>query len=102
MNSPSSSDAQFSRSVLRLSGTLVGLAFGVAAGLVLFAATNFLVLRGGQDVGAHLSLVSQFFPGYSVTFAGSLVGFAYASMMGVAVGWLTSWIYNRVAIFRAS
>ncbi len=102
VNPPSSSDAQFSRSVLRLSGALVGLAFGLAAGLVLFAATNILVLRGGQNVGAHLSLVSQFFPGYSVTFAGSFVGFAYASLTGFAAGWLTSWIYNRVALFRAS
>ena len=90
------------QAVMRLNGRAWGIAMGLLFGGGLFVATNFLVLRGGQDVGAHLSLVSQFFPGYSVTFAGSFVGFAYASVTGFVAGWLASWIYNRVAIFRAS
>ena len=81
---------------------MVGVAFGLAAGLILFLATLFLVIKGGQNVGAHLGLLRQFFPGYTVTFAGSFVGFAYAFVTGFVVGWLVGWLYNRVALLRGA
>ncbi len=101
MTTPESVDEQLARSLLRLNGTMVGIAFGLAAGLVLFAATLFLVIKGGPNVGAHLRLLNQFFPGYTVTVMGSFVGFAYAFVTGFIGGWLIGWIYNRVALLRA-
>jgi ABC-type dipeptide/oligopeptide/nickel transport system permease subunit len=54
-------------------------------------------LKGGENVGQHLSLLSQFFPGYRVTFLGSLVGFAYAFLTGFIIGVVLGSVYNRVA-----
>ena len=55
------------------------------------------MLRDGPGAGPHLSLLSQYFPGYSVTILGSLVGFFYAFVVGAAAGTLVSAIYNRLA-----
>jgi hypothetical protein len=54
----------------------------------------FLVVRGGPDVGAHLGLLSVFLPGYAVTAIGSIVGFAYAFVIGYAMGWIAARVYN--------
>lgn len=70
----------------------MGLLFGGG----LFVATNFLVLKGGADVGRHLRLLSVFFPGYSVTVVGSIIGFVYAFVVGYAIGRLIGSVYNRL------
>jgi hypothetical protein len=81
---------------LHLNATVQGLVTGLVAGLGVFIATNWLVLKGGAVVGPHLGLLGQFFPGYRVTFLGSLIGFAYAFALGYAVGYLVARIYNFV------
>lgn len=83
--------------LLRLNARAWGVGFGLALGLVLFVATNILVLRGGEVVGPHLSLLGIFLPGYSVTFLGSLVGFVYLFVIGYGFGRLVGEIYNRLA-----
>ena len=83
-----------------MNGGILGLAFGVAGGLGLFVATNWLVLKGGETVGPHLSLLSQFFIGYSVTFLGSVVGLAYGFAFGYVTGWLIAIIYNGVIFLK--
>ncbi len=75
------------RQVRRVNEQAWGVALGALSGLGLFAATNVLVLRGGWNVGAHLSLLQVFFPGYRVTFVGSLIGFVYAFVLGYGIGW---------------
>jgi hypothetical protein len=79
---------------LRLNVTIQGIVTGVVAGLGVFIATNWLVLKGGEVVGPHLSLLGQFFIGYRVTFVGSLVGFAYACVCGFVVGYSVARMYN--------
>ena len=71
-----------------------GIAFGLLLGLGLLVATNVLILKGGPTVGAHLSLLRLYFPGYSVTFLGSLIGFVYAFVLGYAIGRVIATIYN--------
>ena len=88
--------------ILRLEAVVQGVAWGLVAGLALFLATNFLVLKGGRVVGPHLSLLRQFFIGYEVTFAGSLIGFAYAFACGFVAGYLVSLVYNRVVRRRSN
>ncbi len=83
--------------VIRLNGRAWGMAVGLVLGILLFAATNLLVLKGGPRVGAHLSLLGEYFPGYSVTFAGSLVGFFYTFVAGYLLGLTVGTVYNRVA-----
>jgi hypothetical protein len=83
--------------IRRLDATLAGITAGLVAGLGLLLATNWLVLKGGDEVGPHLSLLAQFLPGYRVTFLGSLIGFVWASLWGFVAGWFVSRLYNRLA-----
>lgn len=83
--------------LLRINARAWGVAFGLMLGLGLFLATNILVLRGGEVVGPHLSLLGVFLPGYSVTFVGSLIGFVYLFVIGYAFGRLIGEVYNRLA-----
>ncbi len=86
--------------VRRLNAIVQGLVAGAVAGLGLFLATNWLVLKGGPVVGPHLGLLGQFFPGYRVSFAGSLIGFAYAFATGFVGGSVVSGLYNLVTSLR--
>ncbi|MBI2821632.1 MAG: hypothetical protein HYX74_05355 [Acidobacteria bacterium] len=95
-----SNDERLVREVLRLNGRILGLVFGLLCGLAIFLATNWLVLRGGNRVGPHLSLLNNFFVGYSVSFTGSLVGMAYGFGAGYLAGLFVAWTYNRVVAFR--
>jgi len=86
--------------VLRLNAVVQGIVLGLLTGVVIFIATNWLVLKGGLVVGPHLSLLNQFFIGYRVSFLGSLVGFAYGSVVGFAVGYVIAVVYNLAARAR--
>jgi hypothetical protein len=81
--------------VLKLNARAWGIAFGLLAGLGLFGATLFLVLKGGENVGQHLELLRIFFPGYRVSLAGALVGLLYGFVFGYGVGRVIGAIYNR-------
>lgn len=83
--------------LLRLNGVILGLITGLTAGALLFVATIWLVVKGGEVVGPHLSLLSQYFPGYSVTFVGSLIGFAYAFVIGFVISFAVAHLYNWLA-----
>jgi hypothetical protein len=82
--------------VIRLNGHILGLVIGLISGLVIFVATIWLVLKGGDEIGPHLGLLGQFFIGYDVTYAGSLIGAAYGFAVGYASGLVIGWIYNAV------
>jgi hypothetical protein len=100
INRPPTSDQRLASAVLRLNGTVLGLALGTVGGGIIFVATNWLVLKGGDVVGPHLGLLAQFFWGYSVTFPGSIVGMFYGFIVGFVGGWLAAWVYNGVVFFR--
>jgi len=74
-----------------------GLALGFLAAVTLFIATLTLVMRGGENVGAHLGLLSVYLPGYSVTLKGAFIGAAYLFFVGYGAGRTIVTIYNRVA-----
>jgi hypothetical protein len=84
----------------RLNAKVYGVVAGLAAGLLIFLATNWLVLKGGRHVGPRLALLGQFFIGYRVTFLGSLIGFAYAFVCGFVVGYSVARVYNWIADLR--
>lgn len=89
-------DQDLQRAVARLNARAWGITVGLLLGLGLFIATNILVLKGGEQVGPHLGLLGIYFPGYRVTFVGSLVGFVYAFVLGYALGRLIGTVYNRL------
>jgi hypothetical protein len=86
--------------LMRLNATVQGVVLGLIAGLGIFIATNWLIIKGGPVVGPHLALLGQFFIGYRVTFVGSLIGFAYGFVLGFCVGYGVSSVYNRLADIR--
>ena len=89
-------ERELRRAVVKLNERAWGAAFALLAGFGLFLATNILVVRGGSNVGAHLGLLRNYFPGYSVTVFGSLIGFVYAFVLGYVVGRVIGWMYNRM------
>lgn len=98
MVTPISSDPDLQMTeVLRLHAVATGLVTGFSFGLLLFIATNWLVIKGGSVVGPHLGLLSQYFIGYQVTFLGSLVGFAYAFVGGFVISYVVARLYNALA-----
>lgn len=82
--------------IRRLNARAWGIAVGLLLGGGLFIATNILVLKGGPNVGQHLELLSNYFPGYSVSFVGSLIGFVYAFVGGYIMGRAIGYVYNRL------
>jgi hypothetical protein len=93
--------------VMRLNASIHGVVSGLVAGLGLFVATNWLVLKGGPIgpegdaiIGPNLALLSQFFIGYNVTFLGSIIGFVYAFVVGFAVGFFIAKVYNWIVDWR--
>jgi hypothetical protein len=93
--------------LMRLNATVQGIVAGLVAGLGLFIATNWLILKGGPVgpegepvIGPHLWLLNNYFPGYSVTFVGSLVGLAYGFAVGFAVGFLVATVYNWIVALK--
>jgi hypothetical protein len=95
--------------LLRLNAALQGIVSGFVFGSIIFVATNWLVLKGGPIgpegepvIGPHLSLLSQFFVGYRVSFVGSLIGFVYGAICGFCIGYLVASIYNWVLELKQS
>ena len=86
--------------LMRLNGLVLGLVLGLMFGFGIFIVTIVLLIKGGEVVGPHLALLGQFFIGYQVTFAGSLIGFLYGLIFGFVVGYLIAGLYNWIANLR--
>jgi hypothetical protein len=93
-----SREQKIQEGLLALNAQAWGISFGLLLGGGLFLATNVLVIKGGLQVGKHLALLSAFFPGYRVSFAGSLVGFVYGFVTGWILGRVIGAVYNRLAL----
>ena len=87
--------------IARLRASVMAVVFGLIGGAALWLATVWLVVKGGLNVGAHLSLLNNYFPGYSVTWPGAFIGFFYGALTGGGAGYCISWIYNKIALRRS-
>ncbi len=77
---------------------------GTASGLLIFLATLWLVLKGGDVVGPNLRLLENYFFGYTVTVKGAFLAFAYAFLWGFLLGWLIAYLRNlflAIYLYRA-
>ena len=72
------------KGVLRINSKVLGLALGLVWGLIIFLLTNWLVIKGGDEVGPHLALL------------GLAYGFALGTLFGTIIGWL----YNKIVDYR--
>ncbi|HKA53941.1 MAG TPA: hypothetical protein VKJ47_09800 [Candidatus Binatia bacterium] len=88
------------RAVIKIQAGVLALVGALIGGLGLFVMTAWLLVRGGPQVGAHLQLLGQYFVGYSVTWAGSLVGAFYGALTGGLVGWAVGTLYNGIVGLR--
>ena len=91
---------ELSRAVARLQAGVLALVFGLIGGVGVFLMTVWLIIKGGENIGQHLRLLSQYFIGYSVSWTGSIIGLFYGALFGGAIGWAIGKIYNRVVTIR--
>jgi protoporphyrinogen oxidase len=80
----------------RLDRLAFGVAVGLTCGLGLLLATLVLVAKGGEVVGPRLGLLGQYFPGYTVTVEGSVVGALYGLALGFLAGWGVAFLRNTI------
>lgn len=76
---------------MQLSVKASALASGVVSGLALLIIT---LAAAGRGVGANLGHLSAIFPGYQVTYLGSLAGFVYGFVGGLIAGFVFAALYN--------
>ena len=115
-NSPARVEAYGADTAMRFHGCPMGSVFVVLAdgtamrdgaavaelggGIVEIAHTSshILVLKGGEDMGRHLGLLCNYFPGFGVEFfPGSFVGAGYGFLVGYVTGRVLCGVYNLVA-----
>ena len=82
----SSTQKILSEAFAKLDAVALGAGVGTLLGSAICAATVVLLVKGGHHIGPKLSLLSQFFPGYSVTWIGGLIGFLYGFLTGFLFG----------------
>jgi protoporphyrinogen oxidase len=79
---------------VKLDRVALGLSVGTAGGLALFLATLFVALGGGPLVQPTLDLLGQYFPGYQVTWSGSVAGLVYGFVTGFVAGAAFAFLRN--------
>ena len=95
------SNSEIRYSVAKIHAGVFALVLAVVGGLTIFFTSAWLLIKGGENVGQHLSLLGQYFPGYSVTWFGSFVGLIYGAIVGGIAGWLIGFIYNRIVDLKS-
>jgi protoporphyrinogen oxidase len=71
----------------KLESLAFGISLGTVSSMLLFFATILLLVKGGVDVGPNLALLNQYFPGYTPTLSGSVLGLTYGFFTGFLGGW---------------
>jgi protoporphyrinogen oxidase len=82
------------RSFARMDTFAFASACGSLAGMLIFIATIWLLIKGGENIGQHLRLLGQYFIGYKVSFKGACIAFAYAFFSGFVFGWTFAYLRN--------
>jgi hypothetical protein len=92
----------------KLDPLALGMSLGTVLGAGLMLATWFLLLRGGDASGKTLTLLGQFYPGYTVTAVGGLIGLIYGLFTGFVMGWGYAFLRNAatalylVSLYRSA
>ncbi|MBN1355618.1 hypothetical protein JXA40_05025 [bacterium] len=77
---------------MKLNSKALGIALGAVWALTVFAATAWVLAGPGQ--GMLLQKLGRFYPGYSVSALGALIGLVEGFVHMFITGWLIGWIYN--------
>jgi hypothetical protein len=79
---------------MTLNAKALALSAGILWGAAVFVITMATLLRGGA--GQHVGLLAAVYPGYTVTYLGSIIGLVYGFVSAAALGWLLAWLYNKM------
>ena len=90
------------QAIVRLRSRVMALVCGLVGGTSLLLITVWHLLRSQARPALNLALLDNYFPGYSVSWPGALLGFVYGAVTGAVIGWLVSRLYNLVATRRNS
>ena len=69
----------------------LGLSLGVVWGLAVFVATVLATMRGR---GVTLSLLAAWYPGFTVSYGGAVIGLLWGFVNGFIGGALIAWFYG--------
>ena len=69
-------------------------ALGSVCGVLVFLATIWLIIQGGEVAGPNLQLLAQYFYGYRLTVKGAFLGMVYSFSWGFLFGWLFAYFRN--------
>ena len=98
MNEPSLKDrAVLSAVFAKMDAVAMAIALGMLFALGLFLTTAVLLMQSvpeGYPVGTHLSALSDYLPGYSVTWAGAFAGLLNGFVIGGVVGFVIAMFWN--------
>lgn len=86
------------QSFARLSPRALGISLGAVSGLVLFALTAALVVKGapaeGAEVGPRLGLLRHYLPGFTVSWPGAFLGLGWGVALGGLLGFVSALLIN--------
>ena len=69
------------------------LSVGILWGAIVVVVTLTALWRGA---GQQVALLGSIYPGYQVTYLGSVVGLQYGFVTGAILGALLAWLYNKL------
>jgi len=80
---------------MKLNVKAIALTGGITWGLLIFLLTYFFLLMGYE--GLTLAKLHKVYIGYSVSWYGGFIGFAYGFIDGLVFGAFFAWLYNRLS-----
>lgn len=80
-----------------ISGNALGVGLGAIVAGLLFLMTNWLLVRGTADTSVHAALLGNVLPGYTVSFAGSLIGATEVFVATYLWSRIFALTYNKLA-----
>ena len=64
-----------------------------------FLMTMWTILAGATGSEPNLSLLAQYFAGYTITVKGAFIAFGYSFFWGFLFGWLFAYLRNFIFAF---
>jgi hypothetical protein len=86
------------RAFMKLDPRSFGFAWGSFGGLLLFFLTLIILNNSWYNIGEKISLINQFFPRYTISLGGSLLGLFYGFVSGFVGGWGFAFLRNMVVL----
>ena len=86
------------RAVARMRSRIVAVSCAVISGSALMIATILHIARERAPSTLDIALLSNYLPGYSVSWFGALLGLFYGVALGAFFGGVFAWFYNRLAM----